>query len=356
MPSALDFPHPSVQALICGTYFIGLTVLSHCLSRCIVSEDLSTWTSIRQIRWTRLLILLVFVDSWLFLFSSGILVFGLGLETSNIACAFGIYLCVLFYSTSKLLIYFFLIERVHIVWRPTPNCPRFKSRIYVVSFISVCLCSVFVIMILFLWPLLRSNTLNACIRRIAMRTLVASAAALTTSTVNMSLLAISRGHERGWVCLEFCTFDIIVNALAIFWATSDSRTPRNSDTSQYSHNTSRTRSNLRMAGGHSASWRIKNIRLPWSHNTVGTSTSHFTTNATDSMFIGTTVGDDLHSPDHRRGRPPGLDECHSPPLPSKVVLQPSRKREKDTEDDHIEVWVETVRERHVESTEEFWRK
>jgi len=50
--------------------FIGLTVLSHCLSRCIVSEDLSTWSSIRQIRWTRLLILLVFVDSWLFLFSS----------------------------------------------------------------------------------------------------------------------------------------------------------------------------------------------------------------------------------------------------------------------------------------------
>jgi len=70
-----------------------------------------------------------------------------------------------------------------------------------------------------------------------------------------------------------------------------------------------------------------------------------------TTFIGTTVGDDLHSPDHRRGRPPGLDECNSPPLPSKVVLQPSRKREKDMEDDHIEVWVETVRERHVESTE-----
>src|SRR5438552_3947937 len=48
----------------------GVSVLSHCISRRAGAEDLSSFTAIRSIPWPRLCIILIFVDSWLFLFTS----------------------------------------------------------------------------------------------------------------------------------------------------------------------------------------------------------------------------------------------------------------------------------------------
>lgn len=50
----------------------GLSLLGHCISRRFLLEDINSWGSIRQIAWPRLCILLLFVDSWLFLASSGL--------------------------------------------------------------------------------------------------------------------------------------------------------------------------------------------------------------------------------------------------------------------------------------------
>ncbi|KAF5343083.1 hypothetical protein D9758_011125 [Tetrapyrgos nigripes] len=145
-----------------------------------------------------------------------------------------------------------------------PNTPRLKSKIYIISLITICLYSILIIMMvigrkhyiresdgvcyiglkphsswgllcydlyinvfltsLFLWPLLKFKIMNDRIRRVAIRTLVASAISLTTSTVNMAILAVHH-DERGWMCLAWCTSDIIINALAIFWITKNVSPP-----------------------------------------------------------------------------------------------------------------------------------
>jgi hypothetical protein len=91
-----------------------------------VAERLTTWQGIGQLSWARAIILLVFLDSWLFLFTSayswaqsyrgflftrligGVLIFGAGLDSNRNTCSGGIYLCIVFYATSKALIYAFL--------------------------------------------------------------------------------------------------------------------------------------------------------------------------------------------------------------------------------------------------------
>ncbi|KAG9119483.1 hypothetical protein FRC07_005474 [Ceratobasidium sp. 392] len=72
---------------------------------------------------------------------------------------------------------------------------------------------------MFLWPLLRSRLSNPRIKRLAMRTLVAAAAALTTSTINIAVLTIMHGQQLGWVCLGSCGTDVTMNALVLFWVT-----------------------------------------------------------------------------------------------------------------------------------------
>ncbi|KAF9078374.1 hypothetical protein BDP27DRAFT_8070 [Rhodocollybia butyracea] len=252
------FPSKGMQVFSCLIYILGVSVLTHCISRRLSAEEWSR-SSIREMPWVRICVLLVFVDSWLFLFTSGILVFGIGLETQELDCAMGIYICIVFYATSKILIYSFLLEKVYLVWTPSVGSSRrLKSPIYVVCAImlglygaviasmiagrihyldseGICIIGLqrysslallaydllinIVLTGLFLWPVLRTNLVNPRLKAVAIRTLVASAVALTTSTVNMLVLALLQGHERGWVCLGSCGADVIFNALALFWVT-----------------------------------------------------------------------------------------------------------------------------------------
>ncbi|KAF8888979.1 hypothetical protein CPB85DRAFT_1203524, partial [Mucidula mucida] len=244
------FPSVGAQVVSSLIHFLGVTLLSHCLSRRIALERLVSYSAIFQIPWPRLCLILVFLDSWLFLISSGILIFGVGLELQDSVCSAAIHLCIAFYATSKLLIYAFLIERVYIVRSPVSCVARFRSPIYVVSFITVCLYSVVIVLMLFgewrtyyyreddmacmiglksmssipllsydlyisifltgsfLWPLIRAESLNHRVQRVAKRALVASAIALTTSTVNIAVLTALRGHELGWFCLGTCATDV----------------------------------------------------------------------------------------------------------------------------------------------------
>jgi hypothetical protein len=70
---------------------------------------------------------------------------------------------------------------------------------------------------LFIWPLTRLNYLNPGLRKIASRTLIAAATALTSSTANVVILGVLHGTELGWICLGSCGADVILNASAIFW-------------------------------------------------------------------------------------------------------------------------------------------
>ncbi|KAF8989141.1 hypothetical protein BDZ89DRAFT_1087484 [Hymenopellis radicata] len=189
-------------------------------------------------------------------------------------CAVAIYICVFFYATSKFLIYCFLSESIRVATRAhlshLVQSKRFMSlvsdswlkattlEIYMTAativgaYVAVILTMIIgkvtflrehdqvciiglkrysTIMLLtysaqndrltlfnryinvfltslFLYPLLRCN-MNPC----------AACVALTTSTVNMVVLTIMKGHQLGWVCLGSCGTDVVFNALALFWVT-----------------------------------------------------------------------------------------------------------------------------------------
>lgn len=308
MPS-LIFPSVGVQLLSCLVFFIGVATLTHCLSRRTLTEDLTTWKSVVRIPWPRLCILLIFLDSWLFLFSSGVLTFGVGLETHARVCSTAIYICVFFYSTSKFLVYCFLIEKVHVVWSPSGGVRRLQSKIYILCAITVGLYTIAIAVMvigsvtflrgqdqvciiglkpfssifllaydlyitvflttLFLWPILRSSVPNPRIKMVAIRTLIASMVALTTSIVNMAVLTSFDGHELGWVCLCSCGADVIFNASALFWVTSGSLSKINANPSPTSGTDPRRPAEMRA--------RASSVVVVGHNSPVKSSFSHTTT-------------------------------------------------------------------------------
>ncbi|KZV70254.1 hypothetical protein PENSPDRAFT_752696 [Peniophora sp. CONT] len=260
------FPNNGLQVLSCCIYLLGVSVLSHCISRRVTHAQFPTWASVFD-SWPRVCVVLAFVDSWLFVFSSGLSIFGIGLESHENSCAAAIYLCIAFYGTSKMLIYLFLIEKVHVVWNP--GKPRFHSWVYTIC-LAVVLAYIIpiILMILgrvhmfredgncviglrefssitmltydlwintfltgmFMAPIIRAKFVNARIRLVAVRTLVASLIGLTVSAVNMAVLTAMHGKELGWLCLACCSMDVVINVLALFWIT-DTRAMSNAGSS-----------------------------------------------------------------------------------------------------------------------------
>ena len=144
--SSMMFPNVGMHVLSTIIHLLGVTILAHLISRRMMLRGNST---LRDVSWPWICVLLIFVDSWLFIFSSGILVLGFGLEENEASCSMGILLCIIFYGSSKFLIYAFLCssflpfirpslvtkpctaERVHVVWRPAPHSRRLECKAYV---------------------------------------------------------------------------------------------------------------------------------------------------------------------------------------------------------------------------------
>jgi hypothetical protein len=95
--------------------------------------------------------------------TGGVIIFGVGLETASHVCSLGIILCVMFYATSKALIYAFLgtslrmrryimlthctVEKVHIVWAPVVGSKRSNSVIYrICSFLMLGYIAIIILM------------------------------------------------------------------------------------------------------------------------------------------------------------------------------------------------------------------
>ncbi|KAJ7717241.1 hypothetical protein DFH07DRAFT_719626, partial [Mycena maculata] len=258
-----NFPTPGLQFLSAWIHFMGVTILTFFLSRRVSTENLTSRQGWERITWPRLCILLVLLDSYLFIWSAGLLIFGVGMQTNHTSCTAGIYLCILFYTTSKILIYAFLTEKVYIVWGNGDK--RLRSPVYLVCAGTIALYVAIIVLLifqriaefrpgddaceiglrptaslslvaydlyinllltsLFLWRILRLKISSPSLRRAAIRTLVASLAALTTSTVNMVVLTVLKGREFGWLCLGSCGSDVILNAVVLFWVTTTVSTP-----------------------------------------------------------------------------------------------------------------------------------
>ncbi|KAJ7759440.1 hypothetical protein DFH07DRAFT_741207 [Mycena maculata] len=250
------FPTTGHQVLIASIHFLGVTILTFFFSRRLLGEDLSSKQALARLTWARICVLLIFLDSYFFMFSSGLLIFGVGLQKNTTTCAAGIFLCVLFYTSSKVLIYAFLTEKVYIVWDSGRS--RLRSPVYLICAITVLLyLGIFIsptyplhatnssdagviglkptasipllsydlyinILLtgLFMWPLLRSTHSSVRLRRVATRTLVYVVSDSCASCVNIAVLTVMKGRQLGWVCLASCATDVIFNAAAIFWVTS----------------------------------------------------------------------------------------------------------------------------------------
>lgn len=140
------FPSVGMHVLSTVIHLLGVTVLAHLISRRTMLRGNRT---LKDVSWPWFCVLLILIDSWLFVFASGILILGFGLEENEISCSTGILLCIIFYGSSKFFIYVFLCqspfpcirpslitkpysaERVRVVWRPTPHSGRLQCKAYI---------------------------------------------------------------------------------------------------------------------------------------------------------------------------------------------------------------------------------
>ncbi|ORZ16917.1 hypothetical protein BCR42DRAFT_413503 [Absidia repens] len=225
--------------------------------------------SFKNTNYGRVLVLLLYASSWAFCITSAVLV-----STNNnnmISCTLGMMSCDIFYAGSKVISYAWLMERVHLV--TNTKTKRLESRVYrfhmllltpyalvlglMLAFKNIYLtddgkCFIglqFVASIplmiydfllnlyltwLFMRPLMnvglnhsRMDWKKSRLYRLARRTLVASIVCLLVSFVNVLVVVITHGHERGLVCLTMCTVDVTVNVMTVHWVTSNSKGSKN---------------------------------------------------------------------------------------------------------------------------------
>ncbi|KAF8340508.1 uncharacterized protein EI90DRAFT_3035823 [Cantharellus anzutake] len=273
------FPHLGARVISSVVHFVGSAVLAFCLARRTAEDGLLSdlrrdW---RNSSYARLYVILVFFDSLIFVVFTGILIHGIGLELSHATCSLGIFACIFLYTSSKILIYSFLSERVWLVWSNNASVTkrsRWSSPVYRIcagSIMVYCACITLLIVYrvatldhetgvchigiqkfvsvalvvydtyitllltgLFVYPMWRDKVKSPRLRRMALRTLIAAFVALATSTVNVGILLALHGHELGWVCLASCGTDVTVNALVLYFVTE--RRPRRSNDSRRAPN------------------------------------------------------------------------------------------------------------------------
>ncbi|KAH6637735.1 hypothetical protein C7974DRAFT_307105 [Boeremia exigua] len=184
--------------------------------------------------------------------------------------------------TTKILIYYFLVERAYIVrgslkarrhtklwlfncvfmmlpytifvimnfvWRITyiddkGMCIIGMQKIAMLPLITFEVVVNIYLTLLFIVPVrklysYRNNT-NPKLNRMAFRSLIGSLATLTTSVANLTVLMVLKG-EPGWICLMCCNADILFCAVVLHWVTSKDKP------SSYASSRSRSR-NLTLDG------------------------------------------------------------------------------------------------------------
>ncbi|KAF9701589.1 hypothetical protein EKO04_000771 [Ascochyta lentis] len=253
IPAVVPIPGQIVSVVLQMSTF---GVLCICFTR--RTSWMKNWRTLSLAIW---LILMIYVDSTLFVLATSIIVHGLGINSSRGVCEGGILLCLVCYMTTKILIYYFLVERAYVVRGSLK--PRLKTKLWLFNCLFMILpYTVFLIMnfvwsityindkgvciigmqkiamlpliifevvvniyltLLFILPLRQlytyKNNINPKLNRMAFRTLVGSLATLTTSVANLTALMVLRG-EPGWICLMCCNADILFCVVVLHWVTS----------------------------------------------------------------------------------------------------------------------------------------
>ncbi|OTA96723.1 hypothetical protein M434DRAFT_27595 [Hypoxylon sp. CO27-5] len=258
--TSASLSHP-VAGTIIGVIlsFSACSVLFYFLAQ--RSLVIRTWQRLPYIVW---LVLAIYIDSWIFVFGTGIINYGIGVDSNIGVCSAAILLCLFCYVTTKL-IYIFLVEKAFIIGGGTKR--RLESKLYIfnsfgiltlygivctLSFVyriarmdngqciigiekpALILLITFDILvnvyltILFLSPLRdvysfkgfpRTTPISPKLRAVAMRTFVGALCTTTSSIVNLAVLMALNG-EPGWICLTCCNADILFSAIVVQWVTS----------------------------------------------------------------------------------------------------------------------------------------
>ncbi|KAF5372226.1 hypothetical protein D9758_005004 [Tetrapyrgos nigripes] len=255
-----------LRAMASGIHLLGVSILAYCLAQRI--PRLTSWTQWKNLTWGRVCMILVILDSWIFVFFSGILATGIGLRWAAKPCELSIDACITFYGVSKVLIYAFLSEKVYIVWSGGNQSPRLQTPVYrICAIILLGYVAITVLLItgrqsairddgvcviglkkvatlsliaydlflnvfltgMFLWPLWRSHIISPPLRIVAKRTLYGACASLILSAANIAILTAVGGDEIGYICLSACVTDVTLNALVLFWVSSSSYSSRGND-------------------------------------------------------------------------------------------------------------------------------
>ncbi|KAH0354592.1 hypothetical protein KCU81_g1099, partial [Aureobasidium melanogenum] len=260
---------------------ITISVLAICLTRRI--QVIQNWKNISV---TNALIIAIYIDSFLFIFCTAVLSKAFSLNQSAGICDGAILLCLICYMTTKIMIYYFLVEKVHII--RTTNTARRKSKLWLFNFFGV-ICPYVVLVILnFVFRIAYINEKGVCVigmkrralvplitfdivlnvyltslflhplrqcysfkqgkksamRTLVLRTFVGSCATLLMSVVNLSVLTILDG-EPGYICLCLCNLDILFTVCVLHWATAIDRQDRTTTSgSQKPRHTSESRGGL----------------------------------------------------------------------------------------------------------------
>ncbi|KAJ0110005.1 hypothetical protein J7T55_014807 [Diaporthe amygdali] len=188
--------------------------------------------------------------TFIFVFGSTVLQFGVGTNFNEQACTAAMGLCLFAYVSSKqVFIYLFLVDRAHIV-RGSKK-PRLKSKLYI--FNSFGMLGIYVVITIMnfvlhiaefdkghcviglqkpvIIPLIGFDALvnfqrtpaNIRLRKLAKKTFIGSCCTLASSVTNLTVLMALNGEES-WLCLMCCNSDILFSAIVMHWLTSNEHT------------------------------------------------------------------------------------------------------------------------------------
>lgn len=178
-------------------------------------------------------------------------------------CDISIWSCILLYTTNKLFLYVYLIEKSHII-----NCAlskfekRSESKLYMCNIVSVSLwCVLLVLMILyrkssvdsdgichiglthvasvsvlvfdtlyriylmslFVWPLWKFANESDVVMAMAKKNLFGAVVSTLCSFFNLLSVVFANGNERGHICLLYCMIDVFVNVVIMNWLLTSHR-------------------------------------------------------------------------------------------------------------------------------------
>ncbi|KAF3157402.1 hypothetical protein TWF225_001159 [Orbilia oligospora] len=91
---------PAGRPVTAALIMITITALSVCLTQRVMI--ISSWRKLTAVRWY---LLIIYLDSLLFIFSAGFISLGLGVNISLSYCAVANIMCIVFYITTKVVSY-----------------------------------------------------------------------------------------------------------------------------------------------------------------------------------------------------------------------------------------------------------